>query len=100
MMPTEALCAAIASCYCLALAHVAGKRGVELPGLNVVVRAYRPGRELRYERFEVVAQADVPDDRLGALIEPARRFCWVSNTLTAGVQLDYSYTSVDDRTRR
>jgi putative redox protein len=100
MMPTEVLCAAIASCYCLALAHVAGKRGLELPGLNVVVRAHRPGRELRYERFEVVAQADVPDARLGALIEPARRFCWVSNTLTAGVHLDYSYTSVDDRTRR
>jgi putative redox protein len=100
MMPTEALCAAIASCYCLALAHVAGKRGLELPGLNVVVRAYRPGRELRYERFEVVAAADVADDLLGALIEPARRFCWVSNTLAAGVQLEYGYTSVDDRTRR
>jgi putative redox protein len=100
MMPTEALCSAIASCYCLALAHVAGKRGLELPGLNVVVRADRAGRELRYQSFEVVAQADVPEDQLGALIEPARRFCWVSNTLTAGVHLHYSYTSVDDRTRR
>ena len=100
MMPTEALCAAIASCYALALAHVAGKRGLELPGLEVVVRAYRPGRELRYERFEVVARADVADELLGGLIEPARRFCWVSNTLATGVQLEYSYTSVDDRTRR
>lgn len=100
MMPTEAFCAAIASCFCLALAHVAGKRGRELPGLRVVVRAQRAGRELRYERFEIEAQANVPGEELGALIEPARRVCWVSNTLAEGVELRYAYTSVDDRIRR
>jgi putative redox protein len=100
MMPTEALCAAIASCFCLALGHVAGKRRIELPGLTVVVRAYRAGRELRYDRFEIDARAEVPGNQLGALIESAKRFCWVSNTLTAGVQLDYTYTSVDGRTPR
>jgi len=100
MMPTEAFCASIASCFCLALAHVAGKRGRELPGLAVVVRAWRPGRELRYERFEIEARADVPADELEALIEPARRVCWVSNTLMKGVELDYRYTSVDGRTPR
>jgi len=100
MMPTEAFCASIASCYCLALAHVARKRGRELPGLRVVVRAWRPGRELRYERFEIEAQAEVPDEVLAALIEPARRVCWVSNTLVEGVELGYTYTSVDGRTPR
>ncbi len=100
MMPTEALCASIASCFCLALAHTAGKRGLELPGLRVVVRAERAGRELRYARLEIEAQANVPAEALAALIEPARRVCWVSNTLAGGVELDYRYTSVDARTRR
>jgi uncharacterized OsmC-like protein len=100
MMPTEAFCASIASCFCLALAHVAGKRGRDLPGLRVVVRAQRAGRELRYGRFEVEAQADVEPEALGRLIEPARRVCWVSNTLAAGVELNYRYTSVNGRTRR
>ncbi|HUO70076.1 MAG TPA: OsmC family protein [Solirubrobacteraceae bacterium] len=100
MMPTEAFCAAIASCFCLALAHVAGKRGRTLPGLEVVVRATRAGRELRYERFEIDARAEVADDELAKLIEPARRVCWVSNTLVHGVELEYRYTSVDGRTRR
>src|SRR5262249_13600777 len=100
MMPTEAFCAAIASCFCLALGHVAGKRGLELPGLSVVVRARRAGKELRYERFEIEAQAEVPDELLGRLIEPARRVCWVSNTLVKGVELDYRYTSVDGHTQR
>jgi uncharacterized OsmC-like protein len=100
MMPTEALCAALASCFCLALAHAAGKRGRELPGLRVVVRAERAGNELRYAQLDVEAQADVPGDELAALIEPARRFCWVSNTLAGGVELTYRYTTVDGHTPR
>jgi len=100
MMPTELFCASLASCFCLALAHVAGKRGRELPGLRVVVRAERPGRELRYDRFEVEAQADVPEAEIATLLEPARRVCWVSNTLAHGVELSYHSTSVEGRTRR
>jgi putative redox protein len=91
MMPTEVFCAAVASCYCLALAHVAAKRSLELPGLNVSVRAERAGRELRYGRLVVRAQADVPDEQLAALIEPARRVCWVSNTLAGDLALEYGY---------
>jgi putative redox protein len=91
MMPTEVFCAAVASCYCLALAHVAAKRSLELPGLNVSVRAERAGRELRYGRLVVRAQADVPDELLAALIEPARRVCWVSNTLAGDLALEYGY---------
>jgi putative redox protein len=97
MMPTEVLCSAVASCYCMALAHVAAKRSLELPGLEVTVRAERAGRELRYARFSVQARADVPDERLATLIEPARRVCWVSNTLAGELELEYGYTSVEVR---
>ena len=100
VMPTELLAASIASCFCLALAFAAGKRGRELPGLEVGVRRVRAGRELRYERFEIEARAEVPDEALAALMEPARRVCWVSNTLAHGVELSYGYTSVDARTQR
>jgi hypothetical protein len=41
----------------------------------------------------------VPRDELEALIEPARRVCWVSNTLMAGTELSYRSTSVEGRTR-
>ena len=100
VMPTELVAASIASCFCLALAFAAGKRGRELPGLEVGVRRVRAGRELRYERFEVEARAEVPEEELAALMEPARRVCWVSNTLAHGVELSYGYTSVDARTQR
>jgi uncharacterized OsmC-like protein len=97
MMPTELFCAAMASCFCLALGHVAGKRELELPGLQVTVRAERPGRELRYSRFVVESSADVADDVLAGLIERARPMCWVSNTLAAGVEVEYGHTSRNDR---
>jgi hypothetical protein len=40
----------------------------------------------------------VPREELEPLIEPARRVCWVSNTLVAGTQLSYRCTSVEGRT--
>jgi putative redox protein len=100
VMPTDLLAASIASCFCLALAFVARKRDRELPGLEVEVRRVRAGRELRYERFEIEARAEVSEEELAALMEPARRVCWVSNTLAHGVELSYGYTSVDARTQR
>ena len=43
MMPTELMASALASCFCLAVAHVARKRDIELPGLRVTVDAERIG---------------------------------------------------------
>jgi putative redox protein len=92
-MPTELLCAALASCFCLALGYVARRRGRDLPGLRVGVRAERAEGELRYERIIVAASADVPDDELAALIPRARRLCWVSNTLATPPAVEYRTTS-------
>lgn len=85
-MPTELLAASLASCFTLALAHVARREGAELPGLQVAVEAERAGRELRYGRLTVTARADVD-------VEPymarARRLCWVSNTFAAPPEIEY-----------
>ena len=88
-MPTELFCAALASCFCLAIGHVASKRGLDVPALRVTVRSHRAGRELRYERLVVECAAEVEDHVLETLIERARPFCWVSNTLAGGVQVEY-----------
>ncbi len=88
-MPTELLCAALASCFALAMGHVARKRQIEAPGLEVTVRAERVGRELRYERLTIEARADMAADALAELVARAERFCWVSNTLSSGVSFEY-----------
>ena len=100
MMPTEVFCASLASCFCLAVAHVARKRGIETPGLEVTVSATRAGDALRYKRLTVTAAAAMDGPELERLVRRARRFCWVSNTLAAGVELEYRSTAMDANFRK
>lgn len=89
MMPTEVFFAGLASCFCLAVAHVAAKRDIELPGLRVAVDAERVDRELRYSRLRVEVSAASGDHDLGALVERAKPFCWVSNMLSCDLEVTY-----------
>jgi uncharacterized OsmC-like protein len=101
MMPTELFCAALASCFCLAVGFAARKRDIDVPGLKVTVTAERAGAELRYEHLAVTTEAAVEPDLLARLVERARPLCWVSNTLAAGVSVEYLHTTtVNDRFRK
>ena len=101
MMPTELFCAALASCFCLAVGFAAGKRDQEVPGLKVTVTAERAGTELRYEHFVVTTRAALEPEQLARLVERARPLCWVYNTLASGVSVEYLHTTtVNDRFRK
>jgi putative redox protein len=89
MMPTELLLSALATCFCLAVAHVAGKRDIELPGLRVTVDGERVGRELRYGRLRVEVAAASGEHDLEALVTRAKPFCWVSNMLSSDLEVSY-----------
>ena len=100
MMPTELFCASLAACFAMAVAFAARKRDMVVEDLSVVVTAFRAGDELRYERLEVETRAALDDAALARLVERARRFCWVSNTLAEGVAVEYGHTSLDARFRK
>jgi len=101
MMPTELFCAALASCFCLAVGFAARKRDREVPGLKVTVTAERVEGELRYEHFVVTTEAQLGDEELARLVERARPLCWVSNALAAGVAVVYRHTTtVNDHFRK
>jgi uncharacterized OsmC-like protein len=89
MMPTELIFASLSSCFCLAVAHVAAKRDIELQDLRVSVDAERLGRELRYGRIRVEIEAVAGDHDLAALVERAKPFCWVSNMLAPDIEVSY-----------
>jgi uncharacterized OsmC-like protein len=97
LMPTELFCASLASCFCLAVAFAARKHGLETAGLSVVVTAERAGDELRYGHISVQTRAALDDETLAGLVRRARPLCWVSNTLAAGVTVEYGRTSLDAR---
>ncbi|HMJ37302.1 MAG TPA: OsmC family protein [Baekduia sp.] len=100
LMPTELLCAALASCFCLAVAYAARKDDLDVRGLSVAVTAERAGTELRYGRIKVETSAALDDETLARLVRRARPLCWVSNTLAEGVSLEYSRTSRNAHFRR
>ena len=95
MMPTELFFAGLASCFCLAVAHVAGKRDIELPGLRVTVDAERVGKELRYSRLRIEVAAASGEHDLDALVKRAKSFCWVSNMLADDLEVSYVSTVLD-----
>ena len=89
MMPTELFFSGLTSCFCLAVAHVAAKRDIVLPGLRVTVDAERVGSELRYSRVRVEVAAIAGEHDLEALVARARPFCWVSNMLAPDLEVTY-----------
>ena len=101
MMPTEAFLASLAACFC----HGGGVRRAQARPRGARPRGRRdapsgPGSELRYGRLEVETRSELDEETLAKLVERARPFCWVSNTLAEGVDVEYSHTSLNTRFRK
>lgn len=92
-MPTELLLAALGSCMCLAVAHVARKRRMALATLSVEVSGDKDLHAFRFQEIALLVRADLPQDQLVPLVEQARRYCFVSNTLSAGCSIQYTAES-------
>jgi putative redox protein len=85
--PTELLLASVASCFALAVAHVARRRGVALPDLAVTATGAYDG--LRFGAIRVEVRSSLAGAELALLTERAKRFCYVSNTLLGGPALEF-----------
>ena len=93
-MPTELLLAAIGTCMCLAIAHVARKRGMAINQLSLDVGADKDMHAFRFQDIFLTIRADLPQDELDKLVNHARGYCFVSNTLTKGCEIHYSAESI------
>jgi len=77
-MPTDLLLASVSSCFALALAWAARRSGFDLPDLEVSATGTYDGP--RFASLEITVESSLPEDQLRALLEPATRACYVSNT--------------------
>ena len=85
--PTELLLASIASCFTIALAHCAARRGTDLAGLQVDVTGHYDGP--RFSAFRIDVHTDTPrGEELAGLIAAAERVCYVSRTLRSSPRID------------
>ncbi len=90
-MPTEVFLASLASCFCMAVYHVARKRDIELSSLEVSVSGEYEGPRFRRLRVDVRPGDEIDD--LQRLLERAFAVCYVSNTLRNPPRLEIA---VDD----
>lgn len=88
-MPTEVLVAALASCFCIAVAWAARKKRIPLDDLRVRVQPHRVVGEPRHGSYDVWVESSTPDDDLAPAVELAKRYCWVTNTIVNPPELRY-----------
>lgn len=88
-MPTEVLVAAIASCFCIAVAWAARKRRIPLDDVRVHVRPRRAPGEPRHGTYDVWVESSTPDDVLAPAVDLAKRYCWVTNTISTPPEMRY-----------
>jgi uncharacterized OsmC-like protein len=77
--PTDLLLAALASCFAMAIAWSARKRGVELADLAVSATGVYSGPGFDDLTLEVSSSHDPAE--LARLVTAAERLCYVSNTI-------------------
>ena len=79
--PSEVFLASLASCYTLALYHVAKKRDIELGELSVRATGHYDGP--KFTRLTLEVTSTLARDVLDPLLSRASAVCYVSNTLRA-----------------
>lgn len=79
--PSEFLLAALASCFTLAIYHVAQKRDIELEDLSVTATGTYEGP--KFAHLSLTVTSTTPREVLDPLVERAKGVCYVSNTLRA-----------------
>jgi putative redox protein len=87
MQPTELLLASLASCFTLAVSHVARKAATTLDDLSVTATGEYEGP--RFRRILVRVDSSHPVQDLIDLARRAIHVCYVSNTLRGGPEIEY-----------
>ena len=84
--PTELFLASLVACFAMAVAYAARKGGVELPDLQVTVNGDYEG--LRFSTLRLGVISTLARSELEPLVDTARAYCYVSNTLLTTPKLE------------
>lgn len=87
-MPTELFLTALASCFGMAVAAAAHRRGPDLPDLEVTATGTYDGP--RFSHLRVVVRSSVGPEQLEPLLERAVHGCYISNTLLRPPTMEFA----------
>ena len=89
MMPTELFVSSLASCFCLALVFVAKRKRIKIADMRVDVNAEADTKNFRYKRLIVKVVSSTLKTELESLVEQAKKYCYVSNTISQSCPIEY-----------
>lgn len=89
MMPTELFLSSLASCFCLALVYVARKNSVELRDLKVDVKGEKDIKNFLFSKCLVEVNSSIASNILESLVNTAKQYCFVTNTIKGSCPLEY-----------
>jgi uncharacterized OsmC-like protein len=89
MMPTELFLSSLASCFCLALIYIARKKRLEVKDMRVNVRGEKDLKNFLFSRLIVEVDSSIPPETLEDIIGLAKRYCFVSNTVSRSCPIEY-----------
>ena len=90
MMPTELFLCSLASCFCLALVYAARKNRVEFKDIKVDVIGEKDSKNFIFSKCIVEVKSSLASSRLKKLVDSAKQYCFVTNTITKSCPIEYS----------
>lgn len=99
-MPSELLLWAVAACFGQAVRHVAARRRQPVEALAVTVSAEKDPAAFRFGEITLVVRAALPRPRLEAIVEQAKRYCFVTNSLSVPVRLEVQSIALPAHSQR
>ena len=88
-MPSELLLWSVASCMGQSIIFVASKKRLELKNLRINVEGKKNNETFRLDSIDVYIHSDSKSDVVEAIINIAKKYCFVSNTIINGAQINY-----------
>ncbi len=89
MMPTELFLCSLASCFCLALVYVAKKNQIVIKYMNVNVKGKKDLTNFIFSELVVEVESSLPFEDLKDIIKIAKKYCYVSNTVSKSCAIEY-----------
>ncbi|MCI0453738.1 MAG: OsmC family protein [Candidatus Dadabacteria bacterium] len=94
MMPTELFLCSLASCFCLALVFVAKKKRIEVNDMRVNVKGKKDLKNFIFSNLLVEIESSLAPESLGDILPLAKKYCFVSNTVSKSCPIEYTIKSV------
>lgn len=86
-MPGELFLSAVASCFGMAVYHVARKMRLEVADLSLEVDGEKDPDAFRFRAVSISVRARCPQPKLERVVELARKHCFVTQSLAPTITL-------------